>query len=201
MNHSQLAHQLNEKFAFIELEERLGLIAGHAPDAVFTTSLGMEDQVLTWAIAKTGLPISIATLQTGRLFPETLSLLHSTREKYGVEITEFTPDNQKVMKYVQQFGRDGFYQSVEARKACCTIRKVIPLNAALAGADGWVTGIRRQSSNNRNSVDFVEWDAERGLLKFNPLADWSADQIKASVEANDIPINALHARGYPSIGC
>lgn len=192
---------LNEEFASIELEERMRRIAEHYPQSVFTSSLGMEDQVLTWAIAVSGAPIRVVTLETGRLFSETLSLLQITRERYGIEIEEFTPNQGELDLYQAKFGIDGFYNSVVARKACCDVRKLRPLKKALAAADAWVTGLRRSQSGNRASTAFVEWDEVRQLIKFNPLADWSAEQIQQAVSAHEIPVNPLHFRGYPSIGC
>lgn len=201
MTRSNSLNQLNEKLAPLPLEQRIALIAAQSERAVFTTSLGIEDQVLTWAIASFGRSIEMTTLQTGRLFAETLSLLEETRQRFGAEIKEFFPEKQQVEEYVQRYGKDGFYQSIEARKACCTIRKVAPLAAALNGADAWITGMRRQSSNARSRVELVEWDDQRKLLKFNPIADWSVEQVKQAVSDHDIPVNPLHHKGYPSIGC
>ncbi len=198
---SKLANRLNGNFERLNLSQRLGLIGGLAEHAVFTTSLGLEDQVLTRAIAMSAQKIDVVTLQTGRLFPESLSLLSTTKDKYNIDIKEYYPDPEALKEYVAAFGQDGFYNSVEARKSCCNIRKLQPLAAALRGADVWITGLRRQQSQDRSSIEFVEWDSERGLLKINPLADWTEEQISEIVAEHDIPINPLHARGFPSIGC
>jgi phosphoadenosine phosphosulfate reductase len=198
---TRAAAKLNRRFANLTLEERLNLVGEQSLPAVFTTSLGMEDQVLTWAIAMSGQPVRIATLQTGRLFPETLSLLRVTRDRYGIEIAEHKPDSSALNSFIDGYGSNGFYNSIEARKACCNTRKLAPLTKALAGAGVWITGLRRGQSDNRQSVNFVEWDTSRRLLKVNPLADWSSQKIRDAVAAHEIPVNPLHARGYASIGC
>jgi len=198
---SHMVDKLNGSFAELDLSQRLQLIGELAEHAVFTSSLGMEDQVLTWAVAMSGQPIEVATLQTGRLFPETLSLIQITRDRYGIEIKEYAPKPETLEDFVEAHGLDGFYNSVEARKACCNTRKLEPLAAALSQADVWITGLRREQSEDRRTIEFVEWDAERGVLKVNPLADWSAKQVKEAVAAHEIPVNPLHARGYSSIGC
>ncbi|MGI9365604.1 MAG: phosphoadenylyl-sulfate reductase [Rhizobiaceae bacterium] len=192
---------LSDSFTALDLAGRIDLVASLSQRTVFTTSLGMEDQVLTWAIAMSGHPFKLVTLQTGRLFPETISLLQITRDRYGIEIDEFHPDPEKLDTYVKDYGKDGFYQSIEARKACCTIRKVVPLAEALSDAEIWITGLRRQQSGERNSVNFMEWDEERRLLKVNPLSDWSTKDVRDAVAAHEIPVNPMHLRGYPSIGC
>jgi phosphoadenosine phosphosulfate reductase len=196
-----IAATLNRQFASLNLEQRLSLIGAQSLHCVFTTSLGMEDQVLTWAIAMSGELVCITTLETGRLFPEALSLLQVTRDRYGVDIIEYKPEPTALRSYVDQYGVNGFFDSVEARKACCGVRKLAPLAEALKGADIWITGLRRGQSDERHSVNFVEWDDSRKLLKINPLADWSSKRVKDAVAAHEIPVNPLHARGYPSIGC
>lgn len=192
---------LTAGFADMALFERLALLAADRANAVFTTSLGIEDQVLTAALCLAAPSVRIVTLETGRLFPETLSLIDETERRYGIKIERFRPDEAKLARYVEQYGRNGFYDSVEARHACCGVRKLEPLDRALNGADLWLTGLRRGQSNARAEVPFAEFDQARGLVKANPLADWSIDDVNAFVEANDVPVNPLHARGYPSIGC
>ena len=196
-----LADRLNRDFTGLDLAGRIARVGGLAYRAVFITSLGMEDQVLSWAIAMSGQSIKLATLKTGRLFPETQSLLQITRDLYGIDIKEYEPKSESLADYVERHGLDDFYNSIEARKDCCKTRKLEPLAEALKGADVWITGLRRSQSQQRSHVDFAEWDAERGLLKINPLADWSGDQVKAAIAAHEIPVNPMHARGYPSIGC
>ncbi len=196
----ELAATLDAKLESLDLAGRLALAAelGHA---VFTTSLGIEDQVITAAIGTHRLPVEVSTLETGRLFQETVDLIAETEERYGIEIRRFRPEQGDVDEYAAKYGLNGFYDSVEARHACCHVRKLKPLAKALAGADVWVTGLRRGQSGNRAATPFAEYDAERNLLKINPLADWDIDTINAHVERQAIPVNPLHKRGYPSIGC
>lgn len=191
---------LDTRFADLDLASRLSL-AATLGRAVFTTSLGIEDQVITAAIGTHRLPITVSTLETGRLFKETVDLIGETEERYDIAIQRFYPEQDDIDAYAEKYGLNGFYDSVEARHACCHIRKLIPLARALSGAEVWITGLRRGQSGNRAATPFVEFDAERGLLKVNPLADWDIETINTHVSAEAIPINPLHARGYPSIGC
>ncbi len=191
----------NIRLAPLGLADRLKHIGAHFPAAVFTTSLGFEDQIITAAIAELDDPLHIVTLETGRLFPQTLELLERTSTKYKLQIERFHPEHSDVEDYALQYGLNGFYDSIEARHACCNIRKIVPLRRALSNADAWVTGLRREQSSNRSDVPFAEWSADYGLMKFNPLADWSNGHLHDAIAADDIPVNPLHARGYPSIGC
>ncbi|TPW27574.1 phosphoadenylyl-sulfate reductase [Pararhizobium mangrovi] len=195
------AFELGRTLPALTLDARLVRIAAIAHRAVMTTSLGVEDQVLTAAIAGAARGIHLATLDTGRLFPETEALLAETRVRYGLDIVAYRPRAEDVEDFTARYGVDGFYGSREARHACCHARKLVPLARALKGADVWVTGLRRDQSGARASTPFAEWDGERGLLKVNPLADWSGEDVRAYVAAHDVPVNPLHARGYPSIGC
>jgi phosphoadenosine phosphosulfate reductase len=182
------------------LEARLRRIgtAGIGP-LVFTTSLGLEDQVLLHAIVESGIATRIVTLDTGRLFPETLDLWDETERRYGLRIEAIAPDPQETEALVARDGALGFRRSPDARHACCEARKVRPLARALLGASGWITGLRAGQSADRSAVAFVT--PARGLLKLAPLADWSAEDCTAYAAAHDVPVNALHARGFPSIGC
>lgn len=192
--------QLDAQLAQLDLTDRLAL-ASRLGNAVFTTSLGIEDQVITAAIGLARLPINISTLETGRLFAETVALIAETEERFDLSIKRYVPEQDDIDAYVAQYGLNGFYESVEARHACCHVRKLKPLAKALEGAQIWITGLRRGQSGNRATTPFAEYDADRNLLKINPLADWSLDQINAYVEREAVPVNPLHARGYPSIGC
>ena len=147
------------------------------------------------------LPIDISTLETGRLFKETADLIGETEDRLGIVITRFRPVEEDIDAYVKGFGLNGFYESIEARHACCGVRKLKPLARALEGASYWITGLRRGQSGNRADTPFAEFDAERNLIKVNPLADWDLAAIRAYVADNAVPVNPLHARGYPSIGC
>ncbi|HUH49046.1 MAG TPA: phosphoadenylyl-sulfate reductase, partial [Mycoplana sp.] len=195
------ANALDEQFSGLDLGDRLALVAGAGGRSVFTTSLGIEDQVITAAIGLNRLPIEVATLDTGRLFKETADLIGETEDRFGIEIVRFHPQRDEVDAYAATYGLNGFYESVEARHACCAVRKLKPLARALEGASFWITGLRRGQSGNRAETPFAEYDAERNLIKINPLADWDIATLQAYVAANAVPVNLLHARGYPSIGC
>jgi phosphoadenosine phosphosulfate reductase len=168
---------------------------------VFSTSLGLEDQAILHAIAASGADIDIFTLDTGRLFPEVLETVELSELRYGLRIRLVAPDAQEVEQLVSRDGVFGFRNSVENRKTCCEVRKVRPLNRELEGAQGWVAGIRREHSEDRASVKLAAWDEAHGLIKVNPVADWSTQELTAYVTANNIPVNPLHARGFISIGC
>lgn len=177
--------------------------AGRAFDGriALASSLGLEDQVLTDMIAREGLPISIFTLDTGRLFPETLALIQRTTDRYGLPVKVFFPRTEAVEQMVAEEGIDLFRRSVELRRRCCHVRKVEPLERALAGLDGWICGLRRGQAQTRLALEPIEWDATHGLLKLNPLAGWSEAEVWAYVREHDVPYNPLHERGFPSIGC
>ncbi|OLP57974.1 phosphoadenosine phosphosulfate reductase [Xaviernesmea oryzae] len=192
---------LDRQLAPLSLAERLALVGGLDGRSVFTTSLGIEDQVITAAIAAHCRGIDVVTLETGRLFPETVALIAQTEAAYGLEIRRYHPEEADLAAYVAQYGLNGFYDSVEARHACCGVRKVKPLARALEGASFWITGLRRGQSGNRAETPFAEADLERGLIKINALADWDIETVKAYVAQHQVPVNPLHGRGYPSIGC
>jgi phosphoadenosine phosphosulfate reductase len=143
----------------------------------------------------------VFTLDTGRLFPETIETLSASERRYGMTIRVLAPDAAATEALVARDGVLGFRNSIEARKSCCHIRKVLPLKRALAGAAGWITGLRREQSAGRADVPFAAWDAEHRLIKLNPIADWPLERLEAYVSSNQIPVNPLHARGFPSIGC
>ncbi|WP_275789481.1 phosphoadenylyl-sulfate reductase [Pararhizobium gei] len=195
------AAALNAQLQGIDLRGRLAMIAGLEGKSVFTTSLGIEDQVITAAIGSARLDIEVSTLETGRLFNETVALIDKTEETYGLLIKRFYPEQDDIDAFAAKYGLNGFYDSIEARHACCGARKVKPLARALEGARFWITGLRRGQSGNRAETPFAEADLDRGLIKINVLADWDIEAIRAHVEAEAIPVNPLHARGYPSIGC
>lgn len=182
--------------------DRLEQLRNELPGrVVFTTSFGIEDQLIAHHIFTSGLPIEVVTLDTGRLFPFTYTLWQETEERYGVRIRSFHPEAEAVAAMVADAGINGFYHSREARIACCTVRKVEPLARALAGAAAWITGLRADQSGERASVPFTSWDDERGLIKAAPLFDRTRAEVAAECEALGVPVNALHARGFLSIGC
>src|SRR3954466_3994578 len=180
---------------------RLGEIASEFRNIAVASSLGAEDMVLADAILTNRLPMVIFTLDTGRLPSETLELLERVRSRYSQPIEIYTPSQQEVDEYVTAHGNNAFYESVELRKRCCHIRKVNPLARALARRDAWVTGLRRAQSATRMDLPLREFDAAHGMVKFNPLADWSEDEVWAYIRDRGVPYNALHDRGYPSVGC
>jgi len=182
--------------------EALALLADKFPgEIVFSTSFGWEDQVITHMIFTNDLPIKIFTLETGRLFPETYYVWNRTMEMYGKPIHAYYPNNELLEQMVNAKGPSSFYESVENRKECCGIRKVEPLNRALAGNKCWVTGIRAEQSANRQFMGNLEWDEQHNLIKFHPIFDWTLDQVKEYIRVHNVPYNTLHDRGFPSIGC
>ncbi|HEY3327685.1 MAG TPA: phosphoadenylyl-sulfate reductase [Novimethylophilus sp.] len=174
----------------------------HSP-ATLANSLGAEDMVLTDLIAKHAPGIELFTLDTGRLNPETYDLLAKVQETYGdtVKVRTYAPQAEAIQRYVESNGINAFYNSVDLRKQCCGIRKVEPLKRALAGKQAWITGMRRQQAVTRAGMVEEEWDADHGLTKFNPLADWTEKEVWEYIRDNGVPYNALHDQHYPSIGC
>lgn len=170
---------------------------------VFTTSFGLEDQLLTHLVVEAGLAqeIAFATLETGRLFPEVHDLWAETERHYGIAIQAFMPDALSVEALVAEQGINGFRASPEARKRCCQLRKLAPLDRALAGASGWITGLRADQSQARAAVELFEADPARDLIKINPLYDASREEALAAAQSLGVPLNPLHARGFVSIGC
>lgn len=179
----------------------LSRIASDFSPAVFASSLAAEDMVLTDLILKGGYDIGIFSLETGRLHKETLAMLDKVKQHYGYQIAVFKPQPDAVDAYVVQHGLNAFYDSVEMRKECCRIRKVEPLGRALLGKKAWVTGQRRAQAATRGSLLVEEDDAAHFMTKFNPLADWSEEDVWNYIRDNGVPYNALHDQGYPSIGC
>ena len=172
----------------------------HAP-AALASSFGAEDMVLLDLIAREGFSIGIFTLDTGRLPRETRALIERVRRLYRHDIDVYTPWPESVDAYVAEYGADGFYGGLEGRKACCALRKSEPLARALAGKRAWITGLRREQAQSRADVAEAARDEAHGLWKFNPLAEWRADEVWAYLRTRNVPYNALHDRGYASIGC
>ncbi|WP_298965182.1 phosphoadenylyl-sulfate reductase [uncultured Methylobacterium sp.] len=186
----------------LSLPQRLALIDRTvAGRLVFTTSFGLEDQALTHFLRMAKSRAEIVTLDTGRLFPETYDTWAETEVAYDFRIRAYAPEREAEEAYVAERGINGFRHSVEARQACCGFRKVVPLGRALDGAAGWLTGLRAGQSANRADTPLAEADEARGLIKINPLADWSREQVAEAVRQNYVPYNVLHDRGFPSIGC
>lgn len=182
-------------------QETLVRIARDFSPAVFASSLAAEDMVLTDLILRAKLPIGIFTLETGRLHAETLHVIDRIKEVYGYDVALYRPEPAAVDAYVAQHGLNGFYDSIDLRKECCRIRKIEPLGRALTGNKAWVTGQRRAQSSTRAALDVQESDEAHGMTKFNPLADWSEQDVWHYICSNNVPYNSLHDKGYPSIGC
>ncbi|GAB4340925.1 MAG: phosphoadenylyl-sulfate reductase [Flammeovirgaceae bacterium] len=182
--------------------ESLAFLAEKFKDKiVFSTSFGLEDQVITHLIYRNQLPIKIFSLETGRLFEETIETWHKTEKFYGQKIEAYLPEQNLVEELVAKKGLYSFYESVENRKECCYIRKVIPLKKALSGNKLWVTGIRSEQSDNRKDMSNLEWDSGNQIIKFHPIFDWTWEKVRFFAEENQIPYNPLHDKGFPSIGC
>ncbi len=176
--------------------DQYGLKAGLA------CSFGMEDMVLINMIVKLKGPITIFTLDTGRLHEETYEIMERVRSHYGLEIKTYFPDSGQVEKLVRGKGFFSFKESIENRKECCAVRKIEPLNRALAELDAWVTGLRRDQAVTRTETPKVIEDTDHPpLIKINPLADWTQEQVESYIEKHKVPVNALHKKNYPSIGC
>jgi phosphoadenosine phosphosulfate reductase len=168
---------------------------------VFSTSFGLEDQAITHLLSESQVPVSIFTLDTGRLFPETYSTWSATLERYKFSIEAFYPNEQELQQWVTEKGPNAFYESPEARKACCQIRKVEPLKRALKGSKIWITGIRAAQSPDRKGMPILERDEANDLVKYHPLLHWSDQDVKDYITLHNVPYNPLHDRGFVSIGC
>jgi len=166
-----------------------------------SNSMGAEDQLLTDMICKIDKSTQIFTLDTGRIFPETYDLIDRTNKRYGIKIQVYFPDAEKVERMVNEKGVNLFFESIENRKECCHIRKIEPLKRAFKGLDVWICGLRRDQSVTRTEVDIVEWDENNGLVKFNPIVNWTEEQMWNYIKENKVPYNKLHDKGFPSIGC
>lgn len=197
-----LSAALAGKFKSLDLFERLAAIRSHVTGRiVFTTSFGLEDQALTHAIFSQGLAIDIATLDTGRLFPETYDTWEATERRYGIRVIAFAPEHGSVEALIARQGINGLRASVAARLDCCAVRKVRPLARALDGASGWITGLRAGQSAERARTEAAAFDAQRQLIKINPLFDWTRETTFDFVRNRDVPYNPLHDRGFLSVGC
>ncbi len=194
--------ELNERFKNSKAEQVLDYFLKSYKDKIgFASSLGLEDQVITKMITDIDKSTKIFTLDTGRLFPETYDLLERTVNRYKIKIEVFFPDYIQVEKMVNEKGINLFYESIENRKLCCNVRKMLPLKRALKGLDVWICGLRKEQSVTRTNTHLVEWDETNQLIKVNPLIDWTEKQVWGYIKQNKIPYNQLHDKGYPSIGC
>ena len=193
---------LNQKYSQATAEELLsGFLAEFKGKIAFSSSLGIEDQVLTHMVCNIDKTTKIFTLDTGRLFPETYDLIHRTNQKYGIKMSVYFPEAGQVEKMVNTKGINLFFESVENRKLCCNIRKIQPLKRAFEGLEVWICGLRSEQSVTRQDMQKIEWDEANEIIKLNPLIDWTEEETKAYIKTNGIPYNPLHDKGYPSIGC
>jgi phosphoadenosine phosphosulfate reductase len=199
----KLLETYNSALDKLSLQEGLEFITNELEGKkVFSTSFGIEDQVITHFLNSLSKEITVFTLDTGRLFEETYGVFQKTQLKYkAITIETYFPDEKNIQEYINSEGVNGFYNSVESRKKCCFIRKVIPLKRALEGVNVWITGLRAEQSQNRETMQFLEWDEENQLIKYNPLLKYTVEELEKLVTLNNIPINSLHKKGYASIGC
>jgi phosphoadenosine phosphosulfate reductase len=197
------AEELNARLEGIsDLADRIAEVRRSIGGRItFSTSLGLDDQAILHAIAEERADIDVFTLDTGRLFPEVLETVELSELRYTLRIRLVAPEATEVEELVARDGVFGFRKSVENRKTCCEVRKVRPLNRELEGAQGWITGVRREHSDDRAEVPLAAWDEARALFKVNPIADWSTQKLTAYIADHNIPVNPLHARGFVSIGC
>jgi phosphoadenosine phosphosulfate reductase len=197
-----LAHSLSAALTPLHPAERLAeLRRTLSGRIVFTHGFGVEGQLIFHWLCEQGLDIDVVTLDTGRLFPETYALWAETERRYGRAIRAIYPERAALEAMVARYGINGFYDSKQARHACCDARKVRPLDAALNGAGAWITGARADQTETRREAGLASIDASRGRIKFNPLFDWTRGEVDAAVESLGVPVNALHGRGFVSIGC
>ncbi len=197
-----LIAQLNTRFAEEGPEALMAWFLENYGDRVaLSSSLGAEDQVLTHMILNLKSEARIFTLDTGRLFPETYDLIDRTNKRYKTKIEVFFPNYSKVEEMVNNKGINLFYESIENRKLCCGIRKIEPLQRAFSTMDAWICGLRAAQAVTRQNIELVEWDDNNHLIKVNPLAGWSEQQVWDYIHQHKVPYNPLHDKGFPSIGC
>ncbi|MEA4985863.1 Thioredoxin-dependent 5'-adenylylsulfate reductase [bioreactor metagenome] len=202
MNPEQTIAQFNQQFAGKSPEFVLTyFLHAYSGRIALSSSLSIEDQMLTDLIVGIAPATRIFTLDTGRLFPETYSLIERTRMKYPITLEVFFPDAAEVESMVRENGINLFYESAELRKKCCQVRKIQPLKRAFQGLEVWICGLRREQSVTRQDMQLIEWDASNGLIKLNPLIDYTEAQVWEYIKKNQVPYNKLHDRGFPSIGC
>ncbi len=197
-----LIEKWNNDLAGQSPEKVIEFFLNHFGDKIaLSTSLGLEDQALTHMISGINRNANIFTLDTGRLFPETYDLIDRTARKYKVNIKVYFPDSTDIEKMVSEKGINLFYDSIENRKLCCKLRKLVPLQRAMSGLDAWITGLRRDQSVTRNNLKMVEWDENNNMVKINPFIDWSEHDVWDYINKYSVPYNPLHKKGFASIGC
>ena len=194
--------QIAEQAQALSIEEVISQLVKQFPGKVtFSTSFSYEDQLITHKILTNNFPVSIFTLDTGRLFEETYSVWSATNERYHAKIRAYYPDHNLLEPYVAEHGPNSFYESVEERKTCCYFRKVEPLKRALKDKSVWITGLRAEHSASRHDMPQVEWDESNQIIKYHPILHWTTQEVKDYINEFNIPYNILHDRGFVSIGC
>ena len=198
MNLDELKNSIEAK----SIEESMAILASQFPEKViFTTSFGIEDQIITQKIFTNNLNIKVATIDTGRLFPETHEVFYQTLMRFGRTIHTYFPDYKSVEKLVTEKGPYSFFGSVEDRKECCKIRKVVPLERALEGMQVWISGFRAEQSDFRSQMQQLEYDENKKLYKYYPLFNWTYQEVRQYAKERYVHYNPLHDKGFVSIGC
>ncbi len=186
----------------MQATELLKYVANYFGDKIaLSNSLGAEDQVITDMLCRQNTGTTIFTLDTGRTFSENYDVIEKTNQRYGIKIQVYFPLANEVEAMVNTKGFFSFYNSVEDRKECCRIRKINPLRRAFSTLDAWICGLRKEQSVTRQDMQTIEWDEANGLIKINPLIDWTEEDVWEYIATNNVPYNTLHDKGYPSIGC
>lgn len=194
--------ELNVRFKNAAPQELLSwVLTEYKGEIALSSSFSIEDQVLTDMICKIDPSTRIFTLDTGRLFPETYTLIEKTKQKYNIDIEIFFPNYTDVENMVNRHGINLFYKSVECRKLCCNVRKIEPLKRAFTGLKVWICGLRQEQSITRYGLKPIEWDGNNNLIKISPLAIWTEQNVWEYIRQNNVPYNELHDHGFPSIGC
>ncbi len=202
LTYPEYLSQIEQQVASLSIGEVLSELSSRFPGQVtFSTSFSFEDQAITHMILSNNLPISIFTLDTGRLFPETYSVWSATNERYNARVKPYYPDHNLIETFVSTKGPNSFYESVENRKSCCYIRKVEPLKRALNEQAVWITGLRAEHSTSRHDMPRVEWDEGNQVVKYHPILHWTTEDVKEYIRKHNVPYNPLHDRGFVSIGC
>lgn len=201
MSKQEIAKKLNEELKNSSAKEVIGYFVDNFKNVALSSSLGVEDQVLTDLLLKKDKNANIFTLDTGRLHPETYDVMDATNLKYQIKINVFFPQNNLVQELYQTQGVNGHYESIDNRKNCCNIRKIEPLKRALKDVEVWITGLRASQSVTRVDMPLVEYDVAFDVIKVNPLISWSESDVWDYVKENSVPTNKLHKMGFPSIGC
>jgi phosphoadenosine phosphosulfate reductase len=193
---------LNQGFKNSNPEDVLNyFLSQYKGKIAFASSMGAEDQVITDMLAKIDPSVKIFTLDTGRMFPETYDLIEKTNARYKLNINIYFPEREQVEEMVNEKGLNLFYDSIENRRRCCHVRKIVPLKRALSNLDVWISGLRRSQSVTRTAVQMVEWDESHNLIKINPLLNWEEAEVWDYINKHNVPYNALHNKGFASIGC